>query len=79
MAKSAFYHFGRPFLDEKTFVDSLYPPETAKKLERLSELAGKMVAGEITAVERREHDALMKELSAVNPWLNNLIALSQIR
>ena len=49
-----------------------------QKLERLSELAGKRASKKITPDEQHEHDELLVELSKVNPWLENVLALSQV-
>lgn len=71
------YGYPADLILEKQFVPSLYPPETERKLERLNELARKVAAKTISASEKKQYDALLRELSKVNPWLNNLLALSQ--
>ncbi|MGB0385117.1 MAG: AAA family ATPase [Ardenticatenaceae bacterium] len=72
------YGYPADLILQKQFVPSLYPIETERKLERLSELARQVAAKTISASEKKEHDRLLRELSKVNPWLNNLLALSQI-
>ncbi len=74
-----FYGYPADLVLEKTFVSSLYTPEIQRKLDRLSELAAKVVAGSISTPEKQEHDALLQELAQVNPWLNNLLALSHTK
>jgi len=71
------YGYPADLVLEKAFVPSLYAPHFEQKLIRLSELAGRVAAGDITAQEKQEHDALLQELAEVNPWLNSLLALSQ--
>jgi predicted ATP-binding protein involved in virulence len=71
------YGYPADLILQRQFVPSLYPLETERKLERLNELARKVAANTISASEKKEHDTLLRELSKVNPWLNNLLALSQ--
>lgn len=73
------YGYPADLVLEKAFVPSLYPPEVERKLLRLSELAGKIAAGDIRPREKQEHDDLLQELANVSPWLNSLLALSQTR
>ncbi len=70
------YGYPADLVLQKAFVPSLYPPEMERRLKRLSELTRKVAAGDISPQEKEEHDALLEELAAVNPWLNNLLALS---
>lgn len=70
------YGYPADLVLEKAFVPSLYPPEMEQKLQRLSDLASKKAAQTITADEQQEHDKLLQELAAVNPWLENLLAPS---
>jgi len=71
--------YGQPadIILKELFTDSLYTPEIERDLERLSELMGKLTFGEISSEERQEHDKLFNELSAVSPWLSNLLAMTQ--
>lgn len=71
------YGYPADLVLQKAFVPSLYPPEMEQKLERLSELAGKVAIGGASLKEKQEHDTLLEELAAVNPWLESLLALSQ--
>ncbi len=73
------YGYPADLVLEKAFVPSLYAPELERKLNRLSELAGKVAAGNVTPQEKEEHDALLRELAGVNPWLNTLLAMSQMK
>jgi predicted ATP-binding protein involved in virulence len=73
------YGYPADLVLEKAFVPSLYPPEVERKLLRLSELAGKVASGDIRPREKQEHDALLRELANVSPWLSSLLTLSQIR
>ncbi|MGD9101266.1 MAG: AAA family ATPase [Anaerolineae bacterium] len=73
------YGYPADLVLEKAFVPSLYAPELERKLNRLSALAARLVAGDLSPPERQEHDTLLRELAQVNPWLNNLLALSQMR
>ena len=73
------YGYPADLVLEKAFVPSLYAPELERKLNRLSTLAGKIAAGDVTPQEKGEHDALLRELAEVNPWLNNLLAMSQMK
>ncbi|MDM8531431.1 ATP-binding protein [Anaerolineales bacterium HSG25] len=74
------YGYPADLVLEKAFsMDSLYPPEIERKLNRLSELAGKMSFGTLSEAEQTEHDELLQELAKVNPWLNNLLNLAQTR
>lgn len=71
------YGYPADLVLQKTFVPSLYPPEMEQKLQLLQDLAVKKATRKLTQTEEQEHDRLMVELSQINPWLNNLIALSQ--
>jgi hypothetical protein len=73
------YGYPADLVLEKAFVPSLYAPKFEQKLTRLSELAGKVAAGDISFQEKQEHDALLQELAEVNPWLNSLLTLSQTK
>jgi predicted ATP-binding protein involved in virulence len=73
------YGYPADLVLEKAFVPSLYAPEFEDKLTRLSELASQVAAGTVSPQEKQEHDALLRELARVNPWLNNLLALSQTK
>lgn len=72
------YGYPADLILQKQFVPSLYPIETERKLERLSELARQVAANTISESEKKEHDTLLRDLSKVNPWLNSLLGLSQI-
>ncbi|MDM8527496.1 ATP-binding protein [Anaerolineales bacterium HSG24] len=71
------YDYPADLVLEKAFLNSLYPPEIERKMNRLSELVGQMTFGKLSEVEQEEHDELFKELATVNPWLNNLLNLAQ--
>ncbi|MDM8520792.1 AAA family ATPase [Anaerolineales bacterium HSG6] len=74
------YGYPADLVLEKAFsMDSLYPPEIERKMNRLSELAGQMSFGTLSEAEQTEHDELLQELAKVNPWLNNLLNLAQTR
>jgi predicted ATP-binding protein involved in virulence len=73
------YGYPADLVLEKAFVSSLYAPALEQKLARLSDLAAKVAAGDVTPQEKQEHDDLLRELAQVNPWLNNLLALAQMK
>ena len=71
------YGYPADLVLQKAFVPSLYSPEMEQKLQSLSDLVDKMATQTLTPTEKQEHDSLMTELSQINPWLNNLMALSK--
>lgn len=73
------YGYPADLVLQKSFVPSLYPPEIEQKLQQLSALARENAAGTLSPLKKAEHDALLKELATINPWLNNLMSLSQTR
>ena len=73
------YGYPADLVLEKAFLNSLYPPEIERKMNRLSELAGQMSFGTLSEAEQTEHEELLQELAKVNPWLNNLLNLAQTR
>lgn len=71
--------YGQPadLVLQKAFVPSLYPPEIETKLKQLSQLAQKVMAKTATPQEKKAHQTLLRELAQINPWLENLLNLTQ--
>lgn len=63
----------------KAFLDSLYTPEIEGELQEFSDLADKLAGGLLDAKQQERHQELFEKLAKVNPWIENLLYLSQMK